>query len=238
MIFPGVPTGSPLSVSSPSGVRPQRAAAPQRVWGCHLGCGSGGRRSHRMDDNPSGHAAGSARCAADGRRRGETGPRVALIVHATQSTTRRRSRHVPDLSFIGSVPRLRALRASPSWGSTSTPTTRLRRFFRHGGRFVRARRLTLQQLLLRAVVADRRPGQIEASSKSPQRKDTRMHAQDISSQSIGPHASGTSAEEHLQAHWRRVGGRRSFLRGVGLAGAAALPGSTLLACAHRFGPLT
>jgi hypothetical protein len=35
-------------------------------------------------------------------------------------------------------------------------------------------------------------------------------------------------EEDLQAHWRRVVGRRSFLKGVGLAGAAALPGSALL----------
>ena len=35
-------------------------------------------------------------------------------------------------------------------------------------------------------------------------------------------------EDDLQAHWRRVVGRRSFLKGVGLAGAAALPGSALL----------
>lgn len=35
-------------------------------------------------------------------------------------------------------------------------------------------------------------------------------------------------EEDLQAHWQRVVGRRSFLRGVGLAGAAALPGGALL----------
>ena len=39
---------------------------------------------------------------------------------------------------------------------------------------------------------------------------------------------GTTAEDDLQAHWRRVVGRRSFLKGVGLAGAAALPGGALL----------
>jgi hypothetical protein len=62
-----------------------------------------------------------------------------------------------------------------------------------------------------------------------------MHEQEISSQSIGPHAPGASGEDDLQAHWRRVVGRRSFLRGVGLAGPAALPGSALLAGAHRLG---
>ena len=35
-------------------------------------------------------------------------------------------------------------------------------------------------------------------------------------------------DDDLQAQWRRVVGRRSFLKGVGLAGAAALPGSALL----------
>ena len=43
-------------------------------------------------------------------------------------------------------------------------------------------------------------------------------------------ASATTAvhEDDVQAHWRRVVGRRSFLKGVGLAGAAALPGNALL----------
>src|SRR3954451_14753622 len=36
-------------------------------------------------------------------------------------------------------------------------------------------------------------------------------------------------EDDVQAHWQRVVGRRSFLKGVGLAGAAALPGSALFA---------
>jgi hypothetical protein len=36
-------------------------------------------------------------------------------------------------------------------------------------------------------------------------------------------------EDDVQAQWRRVVGRRSFLKGVGLAGAAAVPGSALLA---------
>src|SRR6476660_5296803 len=36
-------------------------------------------------------------------------------------------------------------------------------------------------------------------------------------------------EQDLEAKWRSVVGRRSFLKGVGLAGAAALPGSALFA---------
>jgi Ferritin-like domain len=39
----------------------------------------------------------------------------------------------------------------------------------------------------------------------------------------------TSVDAELQAHWRRVVGRRSFLGGVGLAAAAAVPGSALFA---------
>lgn len=56
-----------------------------------------------------------------------------------------------------------------------------------------------------------------------------MHTQDISPTTTGQDSSREPAEDDLQAHWRRVVGRRSFLRGVGLAGAAALPGSALLA---------
>jgi hypothetical protein len=37
------------------------------------------------------------------------------------------------------------------------------------------------------------------------------------------------ANSDLDSHWRDVVGRRSFLKGVGLAGAAAVPGSALLA---------
>jgi hypothetical protein len=37
----------------------------------------------------------------------------------------------------------------------------------------------------------------------------------------------TPPEEDVQAHWQRVVGRRSFLKGVGIAGVAALPGSAL-----------
>jgi hypothetical protein len=36
-------------------------------------------------------------------------------------------------------------------------------------------------------------------------------------------------EDDLQAQWRRVVGRRSFLKGIGLAGAAAIPGGALFA---------
>jgi hypothetical protein len=38
-----------------------------------------------------------------------------------------------------------------------------------------------------------------------------------------------SGEDDLEAKWQRVVGRRSFLAGVGLAGAAAVPGSALFA---------
>ena len=38
-----------------------------------------------------------------------------------------------------------------------------------------------------------------------------------------------SIDDDVQGHWQRVVGRRSFLKGVGLAGVAALPGSALLA---------
>jgi Ferritin-like domain len=38
-----------------------------------------------------------------------------------------------------------------------------------------------------------------------------------------------SRDDDLHAKWRRVVGRRSFLKGVGLAGAAAVPGSALFA---------
>jgi hypothetical protein len=38
-----------------------------------------------------------------------------------------------------------------------------------------------------------------------------------------------SVDDDVHAHWQRIVGRRSFLKGVGLAGAAALPGSALFA---------
>jgi hypothetical protein len=56
-----------------------------------------------------------------------------------------------------------------------------------------------------------------------------MHSQDITAPAISQNDSPAPAEAELQAQWRRVVGRRSFLRNVGLAGAAALPGSALLA---------
>jgi hypothetical protein len=42
-------------------------------------------------------------------------------------------------------------------------------------------------------------------------------------------AEAQPSEDRVQSHWNRVVGRRSFLKGVGLAGAAVLPGSALLA---------
>jgi hypothetical protein len=49
-----------------------------------------------------------------------------------------------------------------------------------------------------------------------------------SSAPAGPPTS-TAVEDDLQTKWRRVVGRRSFLKGVGIAGAAALPGTALFA---------
>jgi hypothetical protein len=51
------------------------------------------------------------------------------------------------------------------------------------------------------------------------------------SSTVPPAARESSVEGELQAQWRRVVGRRSFLKGVGLAGAAAVPGSALLTSA-------
>lgn len=56
-----------------------------------------------------------------------------------------------------------------------------------------------------------------------------MHTQNKRLAEIAEDSSGTPRDEELQAQWRRVVGRRSFLKGVGVAGAAALPGSALLA---------
>jgi hypothetical protein len=50
--------------------------------------------------------------------------------------------------------------------------------------------------------------------------------------SVGPSADGADTapiERDLESKWRSVVGRRSFLKGVGVAGAAALPGSALFA---------
>ena len=50
--------------------------------------------------------------------------------------------------------------------------------------------------------------------------------------SVGPSADASGpapVDQDLEAKWRSVVGRRSFLKGVGLAGAAALPGSALFA---------
>jgi Ferritin-like domain len=56
-----------------------------------------------------------------------------------------------------------------------------------------------------------------------------MSNQDVSPGVLDDVQEQASAKGDLDAHWRRVVGRRSFLKGVGLAGAAAVPGSALLA---------
>jgi hypothetical protein len=67
-----------------------------------------------------------------------------------------------------------------------------------------------------------------------------MHTHDISPASGGQDAGGEAGEADLQAHWRRVVGRRSFLKGIGLAGAVALPGSAVFtdSALARAGELT
>ena len=88
---------------------------------------------------------------------------------------------------------------------------------------MRPRRLTPGKRLLRVVVADSRRARVETSAKGDQHAHARRHAP---LQRTGqPRCAG---REDLQAHWRRVVGRRWFLKGVGLAGAGALPGSALL----------
>jgi hypothetical protein len=50
--------------------------------------------------------------------------------------------------------------------------------------------------------------------------------------SVGPSTDAPDAapiEQTLESKWRSVVGRRSFLKGVGVAGVAALPGSALFA---------
>jgi hypothetical protein len=55
-----------------------------------------------------------------------------------------------------------------------------------------------------------------------------MQTDDTSSSALTGAPTAVPGDE-LQAHWRRVVGRRSFSKGVGLPGAAALPGSALFA---------
>jgi hypothetical protein len=67
-----------------------------------------------------------------------------------------------------------------------------------------------------------------------------MHTQNSTRAAIQDNGSGAPPNEDLQEQWRRVVGRRSFLKGLGLAGAATLPGSALFAGAASAdsGPLT
>ena len=46
---------------------------------------------------------------------------------------------------------------------------------------------------------------------------------------VHPDVSPEFQDDDVQAQWRRIVGRRSFLRGVGMAAAAAVPGSALFA---------
>jgi hypothetical protein len=56
-----------------------------------------------------------------------------------------------------------------------------------------------------------------------------MHTRNHTPSAIEQGNPGGTRDEELQEHWRHVVGRRSFLKGLGVAGAAALPGSALLA---------
>lgn len=61
------------------------------------------------------------------------------------------------------------------------------------------------------------------------REGNSMSKQDFLSAGLADAPHRVSAEHDLDAKWRRVVGRRSFLKGVGLAGVAAVPGSALFA---------
>jgi Ferritin-like domain len=67
-----------------------------------------------------------------------------------------------------------------------------------------------------------------------------MSNADASPSAPAHHASPRSVQGDLEAQWRSVVGRRSFLKGVGLAGAAAIPGSALFAseAAASSGPIS
>src|SRR6201994_2107549 len=67
-----------------------------------------------------------------------------------------------------------------------------------------------------------------------------MHNQNIRPSDIAGDGSDAPRAEELTQHWSRVVGRRSFLRGLGVAGAATLAGSALLAdsAAAASGPLS
>ena len=56
-----------------------------------------------------------------------------------------------------------------------------------------------------------------------------MNKQDLSSAGLADAQNPVAADDDLDAKWRQAVGRRSFLKGVGLAGAAAVPGSALFA---------
>src|SRR3954471_6772728 len=65
---------------------------------------------------------------------------------------------------------------------------------------------------------------VRSATRSRNRKDAPMSDVNPTRSETRPSA---SPEEDVQSHWQRVVGRRSFLKGVGLAGAAVLPGSAL-----------
>ena len=56
-----------------------------------------------------------------------------------------------------------------------------------------------------------------------------MSKHDLSSAGLADAQNPVAADDDLDAKWRQAVGRRSFLKGVGLAGAAAVPGSALVA---------
>jgi hypothetical protein len=67
-----------------------------------------------------------------------------------------------------------------------------------------------------------------------------MHSDNTRRAAIQENGSGALRDEELQQQWRQVVGRRSFLKGAGLAGAAILPGAALLTdtAFANSGPLT
>src|SRR3954471_19617495 len=86
-----------------------------------------------------------------------------------------------------------------------------------------------------------RKSRLQADDNRPLRKEPQAstkwfpHKRRMAMSSDTPPTDRPEIDDDVQAHWQRVVGRRSFLVGVGIAGAAALPGGALLtseAAAH------
>ncbi len=87
--------------------------------------------------------------------------------------------------------------------------------------------------LVKQAARPRRDDTAAAGAKTPEPNPTPSKGRTSHARTYppppSPRPTTASVEDDVHAHWQRVVGRRSFLKGVGLAGAAALPGSALFA---------